>query len=78
MPSVSLTRIVEKMKLEPITPDIDITGRKIKQPDINCPAIQIAGFFSNYDATRLQIIVIVGYKSSMSLSQEVKLEIHKT
>ncbi len=76
MPSVSLAKIVEKMKLESLTPEIDIKGIKIKQPDINRPALQIAGFFEHYEATRLQIIGFVEYKYMMSLSEEKKEEIY--
>ncbi len=76
MPSVSLAKIVEKMKLEALTPEIDIKGIKIKQPDINRPALQIAGFFEHYEATRLQIIGFVEYKYMMSLSEERKEEIY--
>lgn len=76
MPSVSLAKIVEKMKLESLTPEIDIKGIKIKQPDINRPALQIAGFFEHYEATRLQIIGFVEYKYMMSLSEERKEEIY--
>ena len=76
MPSVSLAKIVEKMKLESLTPEIDIKGIKIKQPDINRPALQIAGFFEHYEATRLQIIGFVEYKYMMSLNEERKEEIY--
>lgn len=76
MPSVSLAKIVEKMKLESLTPEIEIKGIKIKQPDINRPALQIAGFFEHYEATRLQIIGFVEYKYMMSLSDERKEEIY--
>ena len=54
MASVSLTRVIEKMKLENLTPEIDDV--KITQPDINRPALQLAGYFEHFDATRLQII----------------------
>ena len=76
MSSLSLTKIVEKMKLEPLTPEIDISGIKIKQPDINRPALQLAGFFEHYEATRLQIIGFVEYKYMMSLTDERKEEIY--
>ena len=74
MSSISLARIVEKMKLEPITPEIDIKHIKIRQPDINRPALQMAGFFEHYEATRLQIIGFVEYKYMLSLSDERKEE----
>ena len=38
MASVSLTRVIEKMKLENLTPEIDVKHVKITQPDINRPA----------------------------------------
>ena len=76
MSSISLARIVEKMKLEPITPEIDIKHIKIRQPDINRPALQMAGFFEHYEATRLQIIGFVEYKYMLSLSDERKEEIY--
>ena len=76
MSSVNLTRIVEKMKLESLTPEIDITGIKIKQPDINRPALQIAGFSDHYDSTRMQIIGFVEHQYMLSMSQERKEEIY--
>lgn len=77
MPSVSLTKIVEKMKMEPLTPEIDIKGIKIKQPDINRPALQLAGFFEHFETSRLQIIGFVEYKYMLSLSDERKEEIYE-
>ena len=61
MASVSLTRVIEKMKLENLTPEIDVKHVKITQPDINRPALQLAGYFEHFDATRLQIIGIYLY-----------------
>lgn len=76
MAGVSLSQIVEKMKLEPLTSEIDIKGIKIKQPDINRPALQLAGFFDHFEATRLQIIGFVEYKYMLSLTDEQKEEIY--
>ena len=61
MASLNLTRIIEKEKLENLTPDIDISKIKITQPDINRPALQLAGYFEHFEATRLQIIGFVEY-----------------
>ena len=47
MASVSLTKVVEKMKLENLTPDIDVRKIMITQPDINRPALQMAGYFEH-------------------------------
>ncbi len=72
MPSVSLTKIIEKMKLVNLTPEIDVENIKISQPDINRPALQMAGYFEHFDATRLQIIGFVEYTYMEGLSEEEK------
>ena len=56
MASVKLEQIIEKMKLENLTPQLDISKSKITQPDINRPALQMAGYFEHFEATRLQVI----------------------
>ena len=61
MASVKLEMIIEKMKLENLTPELDISKIKITQPDINRPALQMAGYFEHFEATRLQIIGFVEY-----------------
>ena len=52
---VTLTKIVEKMELRNLTPDVDMTQREVKIPDINRPALQLAGFFDHFDCERIQI-----------------------
>ncbi len=76
MASVSLIRIIEKMKLENLTPDIDVKSIRVTQPDINRPALQMAGYFEHFDATRLQVIGFVEYTYMESLSDERKREIY--
>jgi len=75
MPHVKLVDIIEKMKLVNLTPEIDINDVKITQPDINRPALQLAGYFEHFDATRLQIIGFVEFTYMESLSQERKKEV---
>ena len=77
MASVSLMRIIDKMKLENLTPEIDITGIKITQPDINRPALQMAGYFEHFEATRLQIIGFVEYTYMASMEEERKSFIYE-
>lgn len=76
MASVSLKDIIEKMKLESLTPELDISKIKITQPDINRPALQMAGYFEHFEATRLQIIGFVEYTYMQGLSEERKKEIY--
>ena len=67
----------EKMKLENLTPDIDISKIKITQPDINRPALQLAGYFEHFEATRLQIIGFVEYSYIEGLPVARKKEIYE-
>ncbi len=76
MSHVNLTRLIEKMKLVNLTPDIDVKGIKITQPDINRPALQMAGYFEHYEASRLQIIGFVEYTYMESMTEERKKEIY--
>ena len=76
MSHVNLTQIIEKMKLENLTPEIDVKGIKITQPDINRPALQMAGYFEHYEATRLQIIGFVEYTYMESMTEERKQKIY--
>ena len=74
--SISLQRLIDKMKLTNLTEDIDITKKKITQPDINRPAIQMTGYFEHYDSTRLQIVGFVEYSYMQSLTEDRQREIY--
>ena len=76
MASLSLQKIIDKMKLENLTPEVDITKVKVSQPDINRPALQLAGYFQHFEKSRLQIIGFVEYSYMISLSDERKREIY--
>ncbi len=74
--TVELTKFMEKMKLENLTEELSLEGIKLTQPDVNRPALQLAGFFEHFDATRLQIIGYVEYTYMESLSDFEKREIY--
>ncbi len=64
---VTLTKIVEKMDLKNLTPDVDMTQREVKIPDINSPALQLAGFliilirtYSAYRICRVHLSADIG------------------
>ena len=76
MASVSLTRVIEKMKLENMTPDINVKKIKVTSPDINRPALQMAGYFEHFDAARLQVIGFVEYSYMAQLTEERKREVY--
>jgi len=76
MESVRLTRLIEKMKLENLTPEIDVKDIRITQPDVNRPALQLTGYFEHFDSTRLEIIGFVEYSYMESMPDQRKLEIY--
>lgn len=53
--SVSLTDFIKKLNLKNYTPEIDTDKIMITDPDINRPALQLAGFFEHFDTARVQI-----------------------
>lgn len=56
MYTVEITKMVEAMNLENVTPEIDISDRFLTEPEVNRPALQLAGFFDCFDYKRVQII----------------------
>ncbi len=74
MSSVLLTKFVDKMKLENLTPEIDISEIKITQSDVNRPALQLSGYYDHFDHERIQVIGFVEYTFLEKLSSEDKLK----
>ena len=76
MSTVYLQDLIDKMNLTNLTPEIDIGERKITEPDVNRPALQLTGFFEHFDAQRLEIIGHVEYSYMELMSDERKREIY--
>ncbi len=76
MESIALKKVVEKMELENLTPDIEIKGIRVTQSDVNRPALQMTGFFQHFDATRLQVIGFVEYTYMEGLSEQRQREVY--
>lgn len=74
MASVGLNKVIERLKLENLTPEISVDKIKINQPDLNRPALPIAGYFNYFDASRLQIIGFVEYAYMEGFTNEKKRE----
>lgn len=75
MYTVGLNKLIEKMNLENCTPELDTKKIKISQPDVNRPALQLAGFFDYFDSDRVQIIGHVenAYMQKMSDDHGLKV-----
>ena len=77
MASISLQKLIDKTKLVNLTPNIDVSKIKISQPDINRPALQLAGYFEHFDCTRVQVIGFVEYTYLEEVADERKREIYE-
>lgn len=75
MHSVKLSKVIDKMGLKNLTPEIDANGIRITQPDINRPALQLTGFFDHFDTDRIQIIgyVEAAYLENLDMERKVKI-----
>ena len=74
--AVSIKQLIDKLELQNLTPEVDITGIKVTQPDINRPTLQLAGYFEHYDETRPQIIGFVEYSYMEHMTEEDKREVY--
>ena len=75
---VGLKKVVEKMNLKNLTPDVDLTEKKVEVPDINRPALQLTGFFEHFDSERVQIIGYVEYTFLETMDEKTKEETYET
>lgn len=75
MHSVNLTKIVDKMKLENLTPDIDLSQIEVTRSDINRTALQLVGYFEHFESDRVQIIGTVEYTylTKMEYNEQVRV-----
>ena len=61
MDGVKLIKLMERLGLVNVTPEVDVSERIITSPNVNRPALQLAGFFENFDKNRIQLIGNVEY-----------------
>ncbi|MCD2491826.1 HPr(Ser) kinase/phosphatase [Lacrimispora sp. NSJ-141] len=76
-PVVKLSNLIDKMKLENLTPEIDITDIEINYPDINRPALQLAGFFDHFSHERVQVIGNVEYAYTSTMCESAKVAMYE-
>ena len=61
MKGVSMTKMVQELNLKNLTPNIDMSDMVITLPDINRPALQLAGYLEHFAKERVQIIGYVEF-----------------
>lgn len=77
MQAVSLSKIIEKMELVNLTPDIAVEAIKVEQTDINRPALQLTGFFEHFPTDRVQVIGHVENTYLQEMEEERKKYIYE-
>ncbi len=77
MNGVSVKKIVEKMNLKVLNPEVDIKTRKVTIADVNRPALQLSGYFDYFDEKRIEIIGMVEYTYMQKLSNEEKVSLYR-
>ncbi len=75
--SVALSKLADKMKLENLIPDMDISKKKIITNEVNRPALQLTGYFDHFDAERVQVIGYVEYTYLEHLPREQKVPVYE-
>ena len=78
MSKIAIQKIVEKMNLKNLTPDVGLADKYVEVPDINRPALQLTGFFDHFDAERVQIIGYVEYTFLEQMNDETKKKVYET
>ncbi|MDO4616508.1 MAG: HPr(Ser) kinase/phosphatase [Lachnospiraceae bacterium] len=74
---IELQKVMESMKLVNMTPEIDLAERYITVPELNRPALQLAGYFEHFEKERVQVIGYVEYTYLDSLGEERKYEAYE-
>ena len=77
MYGVTITELIGKMNLKNVIPEIDTDKIVLSHPDVNRPALQLAGFYDHFDRERVQIIGYVEQAYIRTLSRERKLEMYE-
>lgn len=76
MHGVAITELIQKLNLRNMTPEIDAEKIVLSHPDVNRPALQLAGFFDHFDNERVQIIGYVEQEYIRQMPQERKVEMY--
>ena len=59
---VKLSKVIEKMQLTNLTPDVDTSGIWLHIPEVNRPALQLTGFYNQFDNDRIQILIFQAFQ----------------
>ena len=70
--NVTIKELINELNLKNYTPEIDTESIIIKHPEINRPALQLAGFFDHFDSERVQVLGNVENAYIETIDEETK------
>ena len=71
---VYLNEVADRVGLENLTPEIDLSAIKVDHRSVNRPAFQLTGFYEYFDAGRLQVFGKAEYEYIKALDKETYKE----
>ena len=74
MSGVTISALIKKMNLELLTKEINTDKIKLYHPDVNRPALQLAGYYEHFDRERVQLIGVVEYTYMQRMTEEQRME----
>ena len=73
MKTVTLNKMIDKLGLKNLVPEVETDGIEINSAEINRPALQLAGYFEHFACERVQIIGYVEYAYMKQMSEERRM-----
>ena len=77
MKGVLMTKMIQELNLNNLTPEIDLSDMRIITAEINRPALQLTGYLEHFANERVQIIGYVEYTYLMQLSDEKRMKTYE-
>ena len=74
---VTRKKLAESMKLQNMTPEIDMEKVLLTTPEVNRPALELTGYYDHFVKERVQIIGYVEYTYMMQMSDEKRHEVYE-
>lgn len=74
MLGITIKELIDNHELKNMTPEIDTEAIILSHPDVNRPALQLAGFFAHFDSERVQIIGHVEQEYILQMDEAVRRE----
>lgn len=77
MYTVEIQKLIDKLHLENLTPEIMLDDITISQTDVNRPALQLTGYFDYFDSNRIQVIGHVENSYLQTIGHDKEIEMMK-